>query len=72
MLAHSLCERFGIPSAVDNLTIKLDRPVNQEGFESVIEQVRADPPNVVMLETLAKRSKNSSFPPACRSQWLKT
>jgi ATP-dependent helicase Lhr and Lhr-like helicase len=61
MLAHALCERFGIPSAVDNLTIKLDRPVNQEAFESVIEQMRADPPNVVNAGDIGKAIKELKF-----------
>ena len=61
MLAHALRERFGIPSAVDNLTIKLDRPVNQEVFESVIEQMRADPPDVVNAGDIGKAIKELKF-----------
>jgi hypothetical protein len=35
MLAHALHERFGIASTVDNLAIKLDRPLNQEVFDNL-------------------------------------
>ena len=36
MLAHALRERLGIQGTVDNLTIKLDRPLNQEVFDGAV------------------------------------
>jgi ATP-dependent Lhr-like helicase len=61
MLAHALHERFGIASAVDNLAIKLDRPLNQEVFDSAIEQMRADPPDVVSAGDIGKAIKELKF-----------
>jgi hypothetical protein len=61
MLAHALRERFGISSTFDNMAIKLDRPLNQEVFDSAIEQMRANPPDVVSAGDIGKAIKELKF-----------
>ena len=61
MLAHALRERLGIHSTVDNLTIKLDRPLNQEVFDGAVEQMRADPPDAATVGDMDKAIKELKF-----------
>ena len=62
MLAHALRERFGIPSAVDNLDDQA-RPASsiKKSSTSAIEQMRADPPDVVNAGDIGKAIKELKF-----------
>jgi ATP-dependent Lhr-like helicase len=45
MLAHALREECGIPCSVDNLMVKIDRPLDRDVFDAAVEALRRDPPH---------------------------
>jgi ATP-dependent Lhr-like helicase len=61
MIAHALRERFGISSSVDNLTIKIDRPLNQQVLETTREALRIHPPQSVPPAQVAKAIEGLKF-----------